>query len=111
MKQDPELFETFQRWNPQVVLPKDFQSQVWGRIAARQKGAEASSVTRLWLDWAESFPRLTIGVPCLALVLALAIMGGRIQSQQETEAERLQWQDRYLETIDPYAKVRSHQAL
>jgi hypothetical protein len=110
MNQDLELKKTLQRWNPQVTLPQDFQSEVWRRIAAREEEASSAFFRSLWADLADLFPRFAVGVPCLALVLALAVLSGQIQSQHETEADRARWQNRYLDSIDPYAKARHHLA-
>jgi hypothetical protein len=111
MKMDPEqndasLDKCLQSWRVTASLPPRFQEQVWHRIEQAETGREIpllaalQNLAGLFLThraWVASY--LT-----LALVVGLAL--GFHQAREETSSLSANLGQRYVQSLDPYLKMR-----
>lgn len=95
--------DSLRAWKVQTSLPRTFKSDVWRKIAARQKQPAFVSAFAEWLLalMARPVPALT----CAALVLAIGGGSGYLSGRGHkghTESELLA---KYIQTIDPYQSL------
>lgn len=103
-REDPELSEVLQSWQPTPNLPPRFHQEVWRRIEQKRREAQASNPwqilsRRLLLILAR--PRFALGY--LLVLLALGSGAGWVQGHASTEAFDRSLQGRYIASIDPFA--------
>lgn len=103
---DEELRRKLASWKVQPEIPPDFQSGVWGRIAARESKSSKSAIPGFWaIRWIR-LPRLAT----CAIVLA-GLMGtglGLIESSQANTKNWKMLETRYVQSIDPYVHLAAN---
>jgi hypothetical protein len=103
--QDP-LDGALAEWRVRAPLPPRFQEQVWRRIAG--EGAEAR--TTWWKalrDWLQPvLARPAFAIACVTLLLALGSGTGWWQARQKSARLENDLGARYVQSLDPYQKMR-----
>jgi hypothetical protein len=107
---DSELREKLAAWRIEAELPRDFQQDVWKRIATRQE----ANFDPAWLIWLKSLllPTTTVSVQRLALtVTAVALLVGTTAGLVEASRwNALTWnhlEAKYVQSIDPFHRIPS----
>jgi hypothetical protein len=107
---DSELREKLAAWQVEGQLPRDFQQQVWKRIAM----CEAVNVDPPWLIWLKSL-LMSVGrvsIPRLALTavvvgLLIGTTTGVIEASRWNSATWNRLESKYVQSIDPYQRIPS----
>ena len=107
---DSELREKLAAWQVEAQLPRDFQQQVWKRIAVR----EAANVDPPWLIWLKSLliSATRVSVPRLALtaIVAALLIGTTTGLVEASRWNSLTWnrlETKYVQSIDPFQRIPS----
>jgi hypothetical protein len=105
-----ELREKLAAWRIEAQLPRNFQQQVWKRIAVR----EASNIEPAWLIWLKSLliSATRVSAPRLALT---AIVGALLIGTTTGLVEASHWNSvtwnrleaKYVQSIDPFQRIPS----
>ncbi|WP_157895065.1 hypothetical protein [Verrucomicrobium sp. GAS474] len=93
-------------WQPSTELPRDFQAEVWDRIAVREENRQAQWWNRAALWLAEGWRQPRFAVSVAGVVLVTALLAGQIQSQVASSREWDRLGTSYALSIDPYAKAQ-----
>jgi hypothetical protein len=109
MKMNPNndpLDTALASWRVTAPLPPRFQEQVWRKIA--DAGAESAAtpwaIFRGWLRLA--FARPAVALACAAMLLALGSGTGWWQARQDSARVQNELGARYVQSLDPYQKMR-----
>ena len=107
---DSELREKLAAWQVEAQLPRDFQQQVWKRIAVR----EAANVDPPWLIWLKSLlmSAARVSVPRLALTaiivgLLIGTTTGVVEASRWNSATWYCLEAKYVQSIEPFQRIPS----
>lgn len=99
MNSDDDLRKLLKNWQPDVILPQTFGSQVWQRIAVQNHGEE--KLSDVLFKWIGFFPKPQYA---LILIVSTVLIGSRIADFQSNQEYR-KLETRYIQSIDPYSQV------
>ena len=109
MKKDDSLGDLLKTWKPPLAIPRDFQSEVWDRIAIRAENRQTRWWNRAGHWLAEGWVRPRMAIPLAGAALLVALIAGQVQSQVASSHEWSRLGTRYALSIDPYAKAQMRQ--
>jgi hypothetical protein len=103
---DDELRKKLASWKVQPEIPPDFQRSVWTRIAAREaKSSKASFPSFSAIRWV-NLPRLA----AFTFVLS-GLAGAGLGLAESSQINTNNWKTleaKYVQSIDPYERLRSY---
>jgi hypothetical protein len=108
-REDEQLSEVLQSWQPHPELGPGFAREVWRRIDQGRQPAPASNP---WKFLAQGLfgmfaqPRFALGY--LLVLLVLGSGAGWVQGHASTRAFDRSLQGRYIASIDPFAGSLHH---
>jgi hypothetical protein len=104
---DESLRPLLKEWRVNASLPPRFQEDVWRRIERQQAAS-----TTLWhlarhrLEAA--FARPAVAVSYVTALIAMGLVLGAKQGQQQSARAEVRLEARYVQSIDPYRKLHAH---
>lgn len=106
MNTDENLKRQLSAWNVEIEVPPRFQSEVWAKIAAREKTQHA------WWEslrdiFATAFAQPQMAGAVVALGLALSVGTAFFKAQDSNALMGRELESRYVATINPLAHVSS----
>ena len=104
---DESLRPLLKEWRVNASLPPRFQEDVWRRIEKQEAGSTTLwQLTRHWLEAA--FARPAVAVSYVTVLIAVGLVLGAIQGQQQSARADVRLEARYVQSIDPYQKLHAH---
>ena len=107
---DSELREKLAAWQIEVRVPRDFQQQVWKRIAVR----DAANADPAWLIWLKSLLSSATRVSVLRLALTSVVFGlligtttGLVEASHWNSVTWNRLEAKYVQSIDPFQRIPS----
>ncbi len=96
------LRQTLREWAVDAPLPRQFQAQVWQRIARGEARPVAAPWTALrhWIE--ERLAQPALAAAYVAVLLGVGLTAGYWQARAETSRSEDASRWRYLQAVDPY---------
>lgn len=104
---DASLRPLLQEWRVDATLPPRFQEDVWRRIEKQEAGS-----TTLWQlarrRLEAAFAQPAVAVSYITALVAVGLVLGAKQGQQQSARADVRLEARYVQSIDPYQKSHAH---
>ena len=104
MKPDDQInLDSLRSWKVETPLPRAFKSDVWRKIAARQK---QPAFVGAFADWLLALvARPVPALACVALALAIGSGSGYLAGTGRKGHAESDLLAKYVQTIDPYQSL------
>jgi hypothetical protein len=102
---DAKFDQLLQDWRVDDPLPTGFQRAVWRRIAAPVVPVPVSpaQALRAWLE--QLFARPAWSISCALFLVSAGLLAGYWQATTQTARWEQLMENRYVQSVDPYAQV------
>ena len=104
MKDDPVLSQLLQESKESCEVSRDFQAQVWRKIALRADQRPVIGGLGFWSWIRQGSPEVRWGVSMAVLVIMGGLILGQIQASAESRHVWSSLEGKYVSSIDPYAQ-------
>ena len=98
--------EVLREWKVEAPVPPRFKEGVWRRIEQAEKAAGPGLWARVEHVLEAVLPRPKFAFACVAVLLAVGVLGGTFAAQATTRRQNAELGLRYVQSLDPYQTAR-----
>lgn len=106
-EQDAQLDALLHEWKTDAALPPRFQEEVWRQIAHEDTWVKVPWWGELWQSLEAAFRRPAVAVAYVSVLLMVGIGAGLLQAREKASQVEHTLEARYLQSVDPYLKVKA----